>query len=577
MGLGGGAMRLGEALRSTDHKVIGRRYLWTGLGALALGGFLAMLIRWQWAFPYVPVPAVGRALFGGDGAITPFAYASIFTTHGLLMIFWAMTPVLIGAFGTYLLPLLIGARELAFPRLSAAAYWVFLASLGVALASFFVPLGTASAGWTSYPPLAAGIAAPGVGQTLVLFALLLNGAATVMGAVNFIATVLRGRAPGMGWFRLPLTVWGIFLTAVLNLLFVPVLAVATVFLLSDRCLGTQLFIGGAAAVRGGGDPILYQHLFWIFAHPEVYILILPAWGIIGDVISFFARKPAHWYRGTVFALLGITVLSGTVYAHHMFVAGISPLVGKAFMLTTLTISLPSQVLAFNWLFTLWRGAIRLTTPMLFALGTVFVFSVGGLTGLYLGGLATDLYLHDTLWVVGHFHLIMAAATFLGAFCGLYFWFPKMFGRQLDETLGKLHFACSAVLLTLVFGGQLLAGYAGQPRRLFDPYQYAYLERLLPLNRWTSLLAFALAVSQGVFLWNLWRTLRGPALARENPWAVGTLEWTLTSSPPAPGNFAEVPQVLRGPHVFCAALRETALGRDYLGQAEPLPAGVEEPP
>lgn len=569
-------MSLWRALVSSDHKDLGRKYLWTGLAALALGGALAMLIRWQWAYPYVPVPLVGRPLFGGTGAITPAAYASIFTTHGLVMIFWAMTPILIGAFGNFLIPLLIGARQMAFRRLNAAAYWVFLCSLVVVLASFLVPLGTASAGWTSYPPLAAGIAAPGLGQTLVLFALLLNGAATVMGAICFIATVLRERAPGMHWFRLPLTVWGIFLTAVLNLLFVPMLAAATALLLMDRCLGTQFFIAGAAAVHGGGDPILYQHLFWIFAHPEVYILILPAWGIIGDVISFFSRKPAHWYRGTVYALLGITALSGTVYAHHMFVAGIRPLVGKAFMLTTLTISLPSQVLAFNWLFTLWRGSIRLTTPMLFALGTVFVFSVGGLTGLYLGGLSTDLYLHDSMWVVGHFHLIMAAATFLGAFCGLYFWFPKMFGRQLDETLGKIHFACSAVLLTAVFGGQLLAGYAGQPRRLFDPYQYEYLQRLLPLNRWTSLLAFALALSQGVFVWNLWRTLRSKVPARENPWEVGTLEWTLTESPPAPGNFAQVPTVLRGPHTFSATVLGTELGRDYLGQAEPLPAGVQEP-
>lgn len=571
--MSGLAMR---AFASTDHKVIGKRYLWTGMVSLAFGGLLAMLIRWQWAYPHAPVPLIGRPLFGADGAITPSAYASIFTTHGLVMIFWAITPLLIGAFGNFLLPLQIGARDLSFPRLNAASYWVFLASLGVLVASFLVPLGTASAGWTSYPPLAAGIGAPGVGQTLVLFALLLNGVSTAMGAINFITTVLRERAPGMHWFRLPLTVWGLFLTSVLNLLFVPVVTAATVLLLMDRCLGTQFFIAGAAAVQGGGDPILYQHLFWIFAHPEVYILILPAWGIIGDVISFFSRKPAHWYRGTVYALIGITVLSGSVYAHHMFVAGIRPLIGKAFMLTTLTISLPSQVLALNWIFTLWRGAIRLTTPMLFALGTVFVFSVGGLTGVYLGALATDLYLHDTMWVVGHFHLIMAAATFLAFFCGLYFWFPKLYGRQLDERLGKIHFACSLVLLSLVFGGQLLAGYAGQPRRLFDPYQYAFLSRLLELNRWTSALAFALAVSQGVFVWNLWVTLRGAAKSRENPWEVGTLEWTRCASPPAPDNFETLPIVVRGPHVFSATVLTTELGRDFLGQAEPLPAGVDEP-
>jgi cytochrome c oxidase subunit 1 len=560
-------------LFTIDHKMIGRQYLWTGLAALALGGTLAMLIRWQWGYPGAPVPLIGQALFGGDGAVTPAAYASLFTTHGLVMIFFAITPILIGAFGNFLIPLQIGARDMAFPRLNAWSYWTYLVSLLVMLASFLVPLGTASAGWTSYPPLSTSISAPGVGQTLVLLALLINGASSTMGAINYVTTVLRERAPGMTWFRLPLTTWGLWLTAVLNLLFVPVLAAATFLLLLDRVVGTQFFVAGAAVGSASGDPVLYQHLFWIFGHPEVYILILPAWGILGDVISFFARKPAHWYRGSVLSMIAVTALSGTVYAHHMFVAGIQPLIGKAFMATSLLISLPAEVLALNWIWTMWKGAIRLTSPMVCALGTVFVFCVGGLTGLYLGTIATDLYLHDTMWVVGHFHLIMAAATFLASFAAIYFWYPKIFGRKMDETLGKLHGFLSTVLLFLVFGGQLIAGYSGQPRRLYDPYQYAFVKPLLELNRWTSVLAFALGAVQLLFVYNFIASLWRGEPAGENPWQVGTLEWTVASPPPE-HNFEEVPTVVRGPHAFAARELSAAIGRDWASQSEALPAGVE---
>ena len=560
-------------LFTTDHKMIGRQFLWTGLSLLALGGTLAMVIRWQWGFPGAPVPLIGGALFGGKGAVTPSAYASLFTLHGLVMIFFAITPILIGALGNFLIPLQIGARDMAFPRLNAWSYWVYAASVGVLLASLFAPLGTASAGWTSYPPLSAGIGAPGIGQTLVLIALLLNGASSTMGAINYITTVLRERAPGMSLMRMPLTTWGLWLTAMLNLVFVPVLAAAMFLLLLDRCFGTQFFVAGAAAHAGGGDPILYQHLFWIFGHPEVYILILPAWGIIGDVISFFSRKPAHWYRGTVYSLVAVTLLSGTVYAHHMFVAGIRPMLGKAFMATTMSISLPAEILALNWINTMWRGSIRLTAPMLFALGTVFVFGVGGLTGLYLAAVATDIYLHDTLWVVGHFHLIMASATFLASFCGIYFWYPKMFGRKMNETLGRWHAVLSTVLLFLVFGGMLMAGYAGQPRRLFDPYQYDFVKPLLGLDRVTSLLAFALAASQLLFVYNFIVSLFRGEKAGDNPWEVGTLEWTCPSPPPV-HNFDTVPTVVRGPHAFAARELTPATGRDWAGQAEVLPDGVE---
>ncbi len=558
---------------SLDHKVIAVQFLWAGLLFLLVGGTLAMLIRWQWAFPYQKVPVLGPLfLRGSGGVIGPADYQHIFTMHGLIMIFFAVTPVLIGAFGNFLIPLQIGARDMAFPVLNMLSFWFFLASQLLIIASFLVPLGPAGAGWTTYPPLSTNVGMPGLGQTLVILAVFLTGVATTMGAINYVTTVIRLRAPGMTWMRLPLTIWGLWLTAVLNVLFVPVLGMAALLLLLDRNFGTQFFIASAAAVRGGGDPIMFQHLFWLFGHPEVYILILPAWGIIGDVVSFFARKPAYWYKGSVSAMIVVTVLSGVVYGHHMFLTGMSPLLGQGFMLLTLAISAPAMLLVFNWIFTVWRGSIRFTTPMLFALATVFVFGVGGLTGLFLGDISLDLYLHDTLFVVGHFHFTMAAASFLGSMTGVYFWFPKMFGKRLDERLGKAHFWFTAVGITLVFGGQLLAGYAGQQRRLFDPFQYTFIQGLRGLNRWTSYFAFVLFAAQFAFVWNFFKSVFGRAEpAGQNPWQVTTLEWTATSSPPPYHNYDVIPEVRRGPHEFANPEVKQRLGRDWIGQAEEYPA------
>jgi cytochrome c oxidase subunit 1 len=554
-----------RALWSSDHKLVAKRYLWSGLIFLLLGGLLAMLVRWQWAFPGQPVPAVGRLLFPHSaGAISPEAYPKLFTMHGVIMIFFAITPLLIGTLSNFLIPLQIGARGMAFPRLNALSFWVFAISQLLVLCSFVTPLGTASAGWTSYPPLATQVGTPGNGQSLVVLALFINGASTVMGAASYVTTVIRLRAPGMDWMRLPATTWGLFLTAILNVLFAPVLASAAVLLLLDRHASTQFFIAGSAAIHGGGDPLAYQHLFWIFGHPEVYILILPAWGVVTDVVSFFSRQPAYGWRLTVGSMIAITVLSGLVYGHHMYVSGMSPLLGQGFMALTLAVSIPSLVLGLNWLQTLWRGAVRLDTPMLYALGVIFVFGLGGLTGLFLADMSTDVYLHDTLFVVGHFHMIMAAATFLAVFAALHFWFPKMFARHLDERLGKLHFWSSATLLVLVFAGQMLAGYAGQPRRLYDPYQYVFVQRLLPLNRLTSYLAFALLAAQLLFIVNFFKTIFGKqAVAAPNPWRVGTLEWSCTSTPVAPGNFEGPVVVHCGPHEFA----DFGAGRDLRTQAE----------
>jgi cytochrome c oxidase subunit I len=554
---------------SIDHKVIAKQFLWTGLMFLALGGTLAMMIRWQWAYPKTAVPVVGALFLSHTGgAITPPTYTSIFTMHGLIMIFWAITPILIGAFGNFCIPLMIGARDMAFPKLNMYSYWMFFASSVLVILSFTSQLGAASAGWTTYPPLSTNVGAPGWGQTYMALAIFATGVSTIMGGINYIVTVIRYRAPGMHWFRMPLTIWGLWLTAILNVLFVPVLGSAALLLTLDRLAGTHFFVAGAAVGIQGGDPMLFQHLFWIFGHPEVYILILPVWGIVSDILSFFARKPAFWYKGSVFAMIAVTVLSAVVYGHHMYQTGMAPLLGLGFEMLTLAISVPAVVLFVNWLNTIWKGSLRLEVPMLFALGMVFVFGAGGLTGLLLGTISTDIYLHDTMYVVGHFHLTMAAASFLGSFSALYFWFPKMYGKQMDQNLGKVHFWGSVVFITLVFGGQLVAGYSGQHRRLFEPYQYTYIKHLAPLNRWTSFAAFALGATQLVFVVNFVKSILMGKKAEQNPWHVSTLEWTHCDSPPIYHNFDIVPTVVRGAHEFADPAVKKKFGRDYLDQVEP---------
>ncbi len=547
--------------------MIGRQFLFLGLGFLAVGGLMAMLIRWQLARPGAPVPIVGRLLFGpSGGVISPVAYTALFTMHGTIMIFFAVTPILIGGFGNFCLPLLLGARDMAFPRLNMASFWTMFAATAVLTASFFVPLGPPEAGWTAYATLSTTIGAPGPGQTLWVVAIYLNGASSVMGAVNYITTVLRMRAPGMTYLRMPLTVWGFFLTSILNALFVPVLGAAMVLLFFDRVLGTQFFIAGTTP-GAGGDPILYQHLFWLFGHPEVYILILPAWGIVGDLLSFFARKPLYGYRVTVGALIGVVILSTVVYGHHMFTTGMSPLLGESFMLLTMIISVPTSLIVLSWLGTIWRGALRMQTPMLFSLGMVFTFGVGGLTGLYLADITADMYLHDTYFVVGHFHLIMASALLLSLFAATYFWFPKMFGRMMSEGLGRLHFWLTFLALNVVFMGQLVIGYQGMQRRLYDPSVYDFLKPLLPLNRAISQAAYLLGAAQLIFVVNFFWSLARGVRAAANPWEVGTLEW-MVASPPPHHNFDRIPVVVRGPHELGHPAAR-ALGRDWLGQAEVL--------
>ena len=543
---------------STDHKVIARQFMWSGLIFLALGGLLAMVMRWQWAFPGEPVPLVGELLFpDAGGVVTPAAYASLFTNHGLIMIFFAVTPILIGCLGNFLIPLQIGARDMAFPRLNAASFWLFLASQVTALVSLFADA-AASAGWTMYAPLSSGLGSPGWGLTAMLVAIFLTGTASVLGAINYITTIITHRTEGMTWMRLPMTIWGLLLTAVLTVAFAPVLAAAVMLLFSDRVFGSQFF---AAAT---GDPVLYQHMFWVFGHPEVYILILPVWGVIGDLFSTFAGRRPSLYRGSVYSMIAVTVLSGLVYGHHLYQTGLGPLVGASFELFTLAISVPSVILFVNWIMTLQGGAIRFTVPMVLSLGTMVVFGLGGVTGLYLGAVTPDIYLHDSLWVVGHFHLIMAAATFLGLLAALTYWFPKFYGRLMNHRLGMIHAVGTIVFLLLTFGSLLLAGYAGQPRRFYDPTELRSLANLGGLNTITSMFAFTLGAIQLVFVANWFISLRKGTRSGANPWKSTTLEWSIPSPPPME-NFATLPVVVRGPHHYDAG--EPTSQRGFAGEEE----------
>jgi cytochrome c oxidase subunit 1 len=433
------------------------------------------------------------------GVVPPDSYAMLFTMHGTIMIFYAITPILIGAFGNYCIPLMIGARDMAFPMLNMLSFWFAFLSGIVLLASLFLPLGAAAGGWTSYPTLSTMIGSPGAGQTLWCVAIFLFGVSSTMGAVNYVTTVITLRAPGMGYFDMPLTVWGLWLTAILNAIFVPVLGAGVILLTLDRVMGTTFFLAGASATSGSGDPVLFQHVFWIFGHPEVYILILPAWGIVSDLLSFFSRKPAFGAKATALSMTSVSVLSTIVYGHHMFTTQMSPLLTQSFMTLTMTISIPSAIFFANWLGTIWKGSIRFDSPMLFSLGVVFVFGLGGLTGLHLGTVTTDLYLHDTYFVVGHFHYTMAASVLLGGYAGIYFWFPKMFGRMMNTRLGYAHFWITLIGAYGVFFPMHFVGLAGAPRRYYDYSAYSEFDKgsfelMVDLNEVITIFAIIAALA-----------------------------------------------------------------------------------
>ena len=540
---------------STDHKIIGIQYTLTGLVMAIAGALLATLIRlqlgwpahqWQWLALLLPKGMPG-------GVMTPEFYLAVVTMHGTIMVFFFISYVLVSGFGNFLVPLQIGARDMAFPFLNMLSYWIALLSALVMLASFFVEGGAAAAGWTAYPPLSAvWSAVPGsqLGQTVWLLSMALFIVSFTMSSLNFVATVFSLRAPGMSMWRMPLTVWSYFISSILGLLAFPALTAAAVMLLLDRHLGTSFFLPSGLVVADrllpnqGGSPLLWQHLFWFLGHPEVYVLILPALGVACDILPAFTRKPIFGYRIQVWCLIAVGVLSMVVWGHHMFVSGMSPFSGEYFTLATLTITVPMTIFGVNMLASLSGARLLLRTPMLFALGVIALFGSGGLGGLFLGNATANMQLHDTYFVVGHFHLMIGGVTMLGTFGAIYFWFPKMFGRMMSERLGKVHFWFTFVPFFTLFFMQHFLGLQGMLRRYYAFSSYDFLKRTQGQNVVISLLAMVLIAGQLVFLANfVWSLLKG-RVAAANPWQATTLEWTVASPPPH-GNFgAAVPDVHR---------------------------------
>ncbi|MGH7772997.1 MAG: cytochrome c oxidase subunit I [Candidatus Binatia bacterium] len=489
---------------STDHKMIGRQFFFMGLFMLVLGGLMAMMMRWQLAWPETPVPLTKwisePTMY--DGIIPPQTYNMLFTMHATLMIFFVVMPVMVGCFGNFLIPLMIGTRDMAFPKLNMLSFWVGLLSGITMLAGFFVPGGHAASGWTAYATLSAKAAYTGVdwGQNLWIISLILLGISSLMGSINYITTVVNMRAPGMTYFRLPLVIWSLFITAILLLLALPVLTAALAMLLFDRTLGTSFFLP-----EGGGEPLLWQHLFWFFGHPEVYVLVLPAMGVTSDILSTFSRKPIFGYYAMAFSMIAIAFLSWVVWGHHMFLSGMNPLLGTAFMMSTMVIAVPSAIKTFNWLGTLWGGDIRFTSPMLFALGFVSNFVIGGLSGIFMASTPVDIFIHDTYYIVAHFHYVVAGIIF-AMFAAIYYWFPKMFGRKMNERLGTIHFILTYIFFNGAFFPMHILGVAGAMRRIYNPLQYDFLQPLQDINLFITASAFILGLSQIIFVLNFLASL-----------------------------------------------------------------------
>ncbi len=550
---------------STDHKTIGIQYGITALLFLFFGFSLMMVMRWQLAFPDQAVPVFGGLIqwlaelngFASIGNLPSDLYNVFGAMHGTIMIFLGVVPLVVGAFGNYVVPLQIGAPDMAFPKLNMTSYWVYFIGGVIMLVSFFLPGGAANSGWTSYPPLSV-IAT--TGQTFWLLGMVFLITSSLLGSINIIVTIIQLRAPGLTWMRLPFFVWAQFVTSFLLVLAFPPLEAAGFFQLMDRVFDTSFFLpsglvvgGEALDVSGGGSPLLWQHLFWFLAHPEVYVLILPGMGVIAEVIANNTRKPIWGYKSLVYSVVFLGFMSFIVWAHHMFMTGMGQGMSNFFQTTTMIISVPSVIILSCFMLSLWGGSIRFNTPMLFALGWIPMFGIGGLTGLPLGLSTADIHLHDTYYVIGHFHYVVAPGTIFAIMAGIYYWFPKMTGKMLDETLGKIHFFFSFIFMNGIFWPMLIQGMAGVSRRLADGGEsYAHAQGTLYLNEFMSYSAWLLAVAQIPFIINLIRTLlrKKDAEPDPNPWQATTIEWTDTTSPPmGHGNFEKVPTVYRGPYEY----------------------------
>ncbi len=551
---------LSRYIFSLDHKVIGIQYLVTAMVMAIVGGLLAMLMRIQLAWPGQNMPLLSKLFPDGmaGGVMKPEFYLSLITMHGTIMIFFVVSLALVGGFGNFLIPLQIGARDMAFPFLNMLSFWTIVPACLVMLGSFFVEGGAAAAGWTAYPPLSAvRSAVPGSnwGQTWWIVGMALFIVSFTMGGLNFVTTILDQRTKGMSMMRMPLLTWALFIASIIGLLTFPALLAAAILLLFDRHFGTSfylpsgLYFGNHLLPNKGGTPLLWQHLFWFLGHPEVYVLILPALGITLDLLPVFTRKPVFGYRMTIYCLYAIAILSMIVWGHHMYVSGMSPYVGEFFAIGTLSITLPSTIIGVNMIASLWGGSLRFPAPMLFVIGVIVFFGTGGFGGLFLGNATSDIQLHDTYFVVGHFHLMIGGITLLAAFAGVYYWFPKMFGRMMSDRLAKWHFWLTFPTFYVLFLAMHYQGLAGMPRRYYAFDKYDFLSGMVKSQVHISMVAFVLGAAQFIFLFNFfWSIFRG-AKAERNPWSAATLEWT-TASPPPHGNWGEeLPEVHRWPYDY----------------------------
>jgi cytochrome c oxidase subunit 1 len=578
---------------STDHKVIGVQYGVTGLLFLFFGFLLMTVMRWQLAYPGQPVPGIGhllnRVLGEGmatkEGVMLPDLYNSFGAMHGTIMVFLAIVPLAFGAFGNFVTPLQIGAPDMTFPRVNMVSYQFYFMGGVLMLSSFFIPGGAAKSGWTSYSPLAtiADMSIRPNGQTFWIIGMVCLISSSLLGAVNFITTIIQLRAKGLNWMRLPFFVWAQFVTAFLLLLAFPPLEAAAVLQLMDNLLGTSFFLptglvvsGQVLHVSGGGSPLLWQHLFWFLAHPEVYVLILPAMGIVTEILANNTRKPIWGYRSMVYSILTIGFLSFIVWAHHMYLTGMGTRIATFFQTTTMTISIPSVIILTALFISLWGASIRINTPMLFALAFLPMFGIGGLTGLPLGFNASDIQLHDTYYVIAHFHYIVAPGTIFALFAGIYYWYPKITGRMMNEFWGKVHFGLSFIFMNLIFMPMFIQGMAGMSRRMYDggakyaasPDAVGLSASVLHLNVNISMAAWALGLAQIPFIINFfWSINRGRKVESDNPWQSTTLEWQ-TPTPPPHGNFDKPVEVFRGPYEYS----RPGAAADFTPQNEPEKPG-----
>jgi cytochrome c oxidase subunit 1 len=562
---------------SQDHKMISKQFLITGIIWAIIGGMFSVIFRLQLGYPDQSFPILEEFLgrWAKGGKLQPEFYYALVTMHGTVLVFFVLTAGLSGTFANFLIPLQIGARDMASPLLNMLSYWFFFLASVIMMSSLFVQTGPASGGWTIYPPLSAlGDASSGskIGMDLWLVSMAMFIVSSLLGGLNYITTILNMRTKGMSMTRMPLTMWALFFTAVLGVLSFPVLLSGAILLLFDRNLGTSFFlsdivVAGKILPNEGGSAILFQHLFWFLGHPEVYIILLPAMGMASEILSINSRKPIFGYMAMVGSLFAITVLAFLVWAHHMFVTGLNPFLGAIFVLLTLLIAVPSAIKVFNWLTTLWKGNIRFTPGMLFAIGFVSLFISGGLTGIFLGNSALDIHLHDTYFVVAHFHIVMGVASFFGMFAGIYHWFPKMYGRYLNNTMAYIHFWVTIVGAYLIFWPMHYQGLSGMPRRYYDFSNWESFKQFGGLNEFISLVAMVVFAIQLLFVFNFFYSIfKGRRVTEQNPWGANTLEWT-TPINPGHGNWVgEIPEVHRWAYDYA---KEGHNGKDFIPQDVPV--------